>query len=88
MDSFTGGQPHIQRVVRRAYSIIKSSDSVFTKLFPGGFLNVFLKAITIAIFEELANYNTLKNNMIPDGLIEFEVTTESTLDPMPYDNES
>jgi hypothetical protein len=89
MIEFSGSDKNIQRKVRRAFEYLKSQNSLIFKLMPDALTATLLKAIFIAIDEDLANYNTIKNPPIGtiQGALEINTTTESSLDGIPYDKE-
>lgn len=86
MITFNGSEPHIQRVIRRAFEVIKSGPKAI-KLVPGAFINMLLKAIVIAVYEDLANNNLIQVDNVTPGAIIFDTTTASLLDPIPYDTD-
>lgn len=82
MTTFEGSDNNIQRKVRRAYDYLKTRHPIAFKLFPGGFLASFLKAIFIATDEDYTDF------VESDGhAIEIDTTTESELEPVPFDED-
>lgn len=90
MTQFLGSDKNIQRKVRRAFEYLKTQNSLIFKLMPNAMMATLLKSIFIAIDEDLANYNTIKNPPIntPQGALEINNFTESSLDGIPYDKET
>ena len=84
MTTFTGTDINIQRKVRRAWNYLETTAPNSFKAVPGTFLADLLKAIMIAIdedTEDLLAADTMTGDIVVD------VTTESLLNPVPYDKE-
>ena len=78
----SGGDPIVQRTIRRAYQILKTEDPSLYEQLKGTKMSIMLKAMSIAILEDLVNYNHSPGTL---GAINLDNTTTSTLDPIPYD---
>lgn len=84
MTTYTGTDANIQRKVRRAWNYLETTAPNSFKAVPGTFLVDLLKAIMIAIdedTEDLLSADTIT------GDISVDITTASTLNPVPYDKE-
>ena len=79
-----GSDNPVQRVIRRTYEVMKKLDPKIDFLGNDG-LPVLIKALSISMLEELANYNTPQVNILQQGILELDMDTQSTLSPVPGD---
>ena len=79
-----GSSIPVQRVIRRYFDYLKTTSPTTFKLASGSELATMAKAMAISILEEMANLNEPSTTT---GAITLDMTTESTLEPIPYDKD-
>lgn len=82
---FVPTDKNIQRIVRDAFDYLQNKSNSPINIIGSGATVELIKAIAIAICNELGNYNETIPSPSTTGSILFDLTTSSTKEAIPFD---